>query len=168
MSKRFAFGVLFALGFVCIGLLVAFLRLRDSRDSGELRAWNTYRGEVGGYSVEIDESDRGEGFRRIVHLRPSGSPSYVGITGHDYNDDGRWDRVFYCGYPEVTNGCNSFYIDPSGELVWEPCPADEDILEPFLLGELLFAEQELDQAMAAVHQPQFLTSTLVDWGRENG
>ena len=155
-------------GVLVLGVTAIVVVNKSSRDSDKLQAWNIYKGEVGEYAVEIDESNRGHGFSRIVHLRPKGSPSYVGITGHDYDDDGKWDRVFYCGYPESVNGCNSFCITRSGERVWEPCPADKDRLQPFLLGEVIFAEEQLDKAMASVHRVQFRVSTLEDWRKKNG
>lgn len=154
-------------GVLVLAVVAIVVVSKGKRDSDKRQAWNIYRGEVGEYTVEINESNRGQGFNRIVHLRRQSTPSYTGITGHDYDDDGKWDRVFYCGYPESVNGCNSFCITRSGERVWKPCPADKDRLQPFLLGEFIFAEEQLNKAMATIHRAQFRVSTLKDWRKKN-
>ncbi|MAF80594.1 hypothetical protein CL628_01125 [bacterium] len=145
------------------------------QDSGQgaLQAWNLYSGAIPGYDVEIDEADRGQTFRRIVHLYPidaSGErtgPSWVSITGHDYNDDGNWDRVFYCGMRDTKYGCNSVIMTRDGRWTWSPCPADEGKVEPFTMGEIKFAILRLNEAMSGVHNAKHRTSTLEEWRKRH-
>lgn len=136
-----------------------------------LVTWSLYHGEFQSgdvtYSVEIDESDRGNGIVRLVHMRPVGKPSYVGITGHDYNNDNQFDRVFYCGNHELVGqapsgefGCNSVvrttdgwvFVDDSNSVIratgwmFEPCPADDGVVQPFSKRAINFALAELHEA----------------------
>lgn len=125
-------------------------------------AHNIYRGEVGEYAVEIVETDYGKGFERIVHLKEKGARSWAGITGHDYNDDGKWDRIFFCG-SQKSFGCNSFHFI-LGQQIWEPCDVDKDRVQPLPLGDVIFAKQQLNAAMMTVHRAQFRTSE--DWKKD--
>lgn len=151
-----------ALGLVVVALVVAvgvliYTAVKDERGE-HLVTGNLYCGKFQSdsiaYNVEIDEDDYGYGFRRLVHLKPVGKPSYVGITGHDYDDDGQFDRVFYCGNHELVGqgskgefGCNSVIRTASG-WKFEPCPADDGVVQPFSDRAISFA---LDELYAAMH-----------------
>lgn len=155
-ASRIGYAGLFV--FLMTGFLISVPRVPEP----VLQVWNIYRGEVGEYSVEIDESNYGRGLKRIVHLYPKGAPSWVSITGHDYNDDKEWDRVFRSGYPEQSNGANAVLHTRSG-WKWEPCPADKDRVKPFTEEEIDFAIGELDKAMAEVYNIEHRVSTLEEW-----
>ncbi|WKZ26781.1 MAG: hypothetical protein QY304_01620 [Candidatus Paceibacterota bacterium] len=169
-----------ALGLAAIALVVAvgamiYTAVIDERGE-HLVTWNLYHGELQSeniaYNVEIDEADHGYGFRRLVHLRLVDSPSYVGITGHDYDNDGKWDRVFYCGnhelvgrHPEYSEfGCNSVIRTASG-WKFEPCPADEGVVQPFSDRAISFAIAELDLAMSRLHNEDNLSQRW-EWNSE--
>ncbi|HEY4515214.1 MAG TPA: hypothetical protein VJJ22_03605 [Candidatus Paceibacterota bacterium] len=116
--------------------------------------WDVFHGTVttttATYIVNLDEDDRGCGMRRIVHIQPEGQEG--SITGHDYNDDGKWDRIFYCEMHTKTNGhstgCNSVLRADMG-WEFEPCPSDAGEVSPFTDEQITFAIAELDAALAA-------------------
>ena len=58
------------------------------------------------------------------------STSWSGITAWDYDSDGIWDEVFFCGYPENSYGANSIKLgtDPKDWATWEwsPCRFDAE------------------------------------------
>lgn len=89
--------------------------------------WNEYNAQMDNYLVCIDESQHvGEDTPfRMVHLR-SITNDLTGITGHDYDMKGTWDRIFFNGYPSATNGCNS-YVRVKGGWRWEPCDWDKSM-----------------------------------------
>lgn len=158
-------------------LLFSFNRLEASVISDHTQTWLVYEGafdtEYETYEVEISEVDRGSGFERIVHLRPTDKPS-VGLTGHDYNSDGVWDRVLYCGSHDLIGthpngwefGCNSV-IRNGSSWDFEPCPADDGQIEPFSTEAINFAIAELDSAMETIHNQDNLSEVWVwDPGRQ--
>ncbi len=138
-------------------------------DSRHLVTWNIYYGELetnnGSYHVDINESDYGDGFRRTVNLQPVDKPTYVDISGHDYNlNDGQWDRIFYCGNHSLISedsssayGCNSVFWTKDG-WEFEPCPADEGNIKPFSQEAIEFAIYELDIAMAQIYNRVYLVA----------
>lgn len=128
-------------------------------DSGQASAFrrNAYQGQIEGYNVEIIETDGGRGFDRTVRLRSWANPNQVSLAGYDYNDDGLWDRIFWCQYPQPQNGCNAFFFTLTGGRQWEPDSKDKDA-RPFTLGEILLAKQRLDTAMMTVHNESHLSS----------
>lgn len=112
------------------------------------------------YTVDISEVSRGGDVRRIARLKPLHDErlsEFARITGHDYNSDGEWDRVFYCGYQSVegrsSSGCNSVTRQKDGSWTFEACRADEGLVEPFSHGEIIFAIMELDAAIGEVRKP---------------
>jgi len=132
----------------------------------QLVSWDVYRGQIEEYEVEIEDSnyEYPSHAERIVDLHPlpvnyiwqGNTAIYLGITGHDYNADGKWDRVFYCGYPEKTNGCNSVTLDAKGRITaWEPCAADNNQVKPFTQKEVEIAIAWLDKAMRSIHKPEY-------------
>lgn len=164
MKNVMVFGfVLLVLGFAAHGVYNDFEMSQAARLGPPLRTWNLFNGELktaaNVYAVEIDESDHGEGFSRIVHLYPKDRPSYYGITGHDYNADGQWDRIFYCGYSTdgVATGCNSVARQIDGSWLFMPCPADRGKVEPFTASQITFAGGELDAAMVQIHNNAHVT-----------
>lgn len=149
-----------------VGVLVNHNTFKNINQLPPTQAWNIYNGESGEYYVEIDESDHGQGFSRIVHLKPKGS-AFAKITGHDYNNDGKWDAIFFCDIPDSSYGCNSFERDRTGGWVYKPCEAAKDKPNPFLLGDVISARQQLDDAMAIVHNIAHRTSTLEEWRKRS-
>jgi len=146
----------------------ALIFARSDKQGDHLVTWNLYHGEFqtenATYNVEISEADRGQGFQRLVHLKLVGESGFIGITGHDYNDDEKWDRVFYCGEHELvgqhpkegyTFGCNSVIRSKDG-WVFEPCPGDEDIVQPFSDKVIDFAIAELNTVMEGMHNQEHL------------
>jgi hypothetical protein len=149
---------------VVIGYFVFNPQQSSARDH-EREAWN-YQGEITtthddqsySYKVEISDLDRGNGLSRIVHLNPTygdfASESLASITGHDYNFDGRWDRIFYCGYQTTKDGhksgCNSVTQQSSGHWEFDACSSDSEKVQPFTHGEIAFAILELDEAVKQV------------------
>lgn len=122
--------------------------------------------EVYSYGVIINEVDRGDGLRRIIHLTPAKDNVRTNlpcISGFDYNADGTWDRISYSDY-QVSLGTNSFragvnnvYRLNSGDWSWEPCSSDKDYgLKPFTPEQILFAMMELDRAVAQIRNPEHL------------
>lgn len=157
----------FALAVVAVIVAVAaliYVKATDERGK-HLVAWNVYTGTLQTtttYRVEISEEDNGYGFERLVHLWPANKPTYESITGHDYNSDGKWDRVFYCGKHDLVNswtsgslGCNSVFRTRDG-WKFEPCPADKGNVMPFSETAIQFAIKELDTAMSQFYKKEHL------------
>lgn len=145
---------------------VAVLKVVSRIDAGHDVETNHFGAEISingdeKYVVEISENDRGLGPDRIMHLSIDGHSSNT-ITGHDYNADGRWDRVFYCGpHPMVPSstpayGCNSV-VRMSDGWEFEPCSADKDKLWGFTPQAIAFAIRRLDLALDEVRQEKHLT-----------
>ncbi|MBI4449670.1 hypothetical protein HY634_01300 [Candidatus Uhrbacteria bacterium] len=153
--------------------LLAISGCEDRATDHVTTAWDVYWGEIPGYAVEIDESqlDHLPARGRLVRLRPileqateqavpfsERCGSSCGITGHDYTADGRWDRVFLCGYPDASNGCNAiaFYWDKDSAVPrleeWEPCSANKDDVQRFSQEEVAAAVSQLDAAMRTIHR----------------
>lgn len=165
--KKYQLTLAFLAG-VAVCMLFSSLYIRSLDERGKhLVAWNIYKGgfqtATGNYNVEIDESDEGFGFSTITHLYLVGKPSYVSITGHDYDNDGKWDRVFYCGGDNhKTNdghesGCNSVLKTAKG-WEFEPCPADEGRIKPFTAKDIDYAISELNAAMRQFYNPSSIVS----------
>lgn len=141
-------------------IVVGVVYINSTTNSGALTDWNTYKGQIANYDVSIDESTRGNRTQLIVRLRLIGASSHAGITGHDYDSDGRWDRILYCGYPQQSNGCNSMLIDEDGTMTFEPCAADEGKIKPFTDDDIRVARLQLAAAMAAVYNEEHIVRTL--------
>jgi hypothetical protein len=118
------------------------------------------------YFVEIREVDYGYGLSRIIHMTKTpidtNSSLNVQITGQDFPvADGSWDRIFYGGY-KFTSGTNiytagysSVLHESSGSWRFEPCGSDADHgIKPFSNEEILFAMQELDEALTQIRNPK--------------
>lgn len=147
-----------ALALAVVALVVTLTK--DERGQ-HLVTWNIYRGELQTestvYEVVIEEVNQGS-LQRHISLRPVGGPSYVGITGHDWNSDGHWDCLFYCGNHDLVQsdpdgsvlGCNSVVRTKSG-WTFKPCSGDKGVVEPFSDEAISFAIAELDAAMEQVH-----------------
>jgi len=153
----------------------------SNNDAG--KEWNVYRGQIEGYRVEINESnrqrDRDGYYNYITHLYPiegaehdiawsDTTYSWQSITGHAYrvdDDELRLYRVFYCGYPDSRNGCNSFLINKDGTMEWEPCSGDIDDLLPFSEAEVEYAKAMIKMAMLEIHNEEHVVSK---WTLEDG
>lgn len=156
---------------VLLVVSVCFFSCGSNDDT--LTRWNTYEGKVTilfkDFNVQIEDySYNGSStIRRIMHMHPVGMESYVGITGHDYNGDGTWNRVFYCGLDgneENTTGCNSVLFDEENYTwTFEPCPGDEGKVKPFTEDQIKAAISALNYGMENLHNEKYLTMTLEKW-----
>lgn len=132
----------------------------------KLEAWNLYQGQIPGYRVEIDEDLRGGVWTRLVHLEPiecckEPQPKPYAITGHDYEGDRLFNRVFIREF--VVNGYNAVAFTSKGKWSWEPCPADKDRVRPFTDRQIAQAKAKLNLAMATVYNEGHLIKTLKDF-----
>jgi hypothetical protein len=151
--------------------VIGVYRIAASKAQGDhLVEENVYKGIVSTehdlYQVEIYESDYGNGFSRIMHLGPTDDLIFKSITGHDYDDDGQFDRVFYCGNHKMVGshskgdewefGCNSVTRTADG---WrfKACPADQGLVQPFSAEAIEFALSELRFAMERVHNSEHIS-----------
>ncbi len=139
-------------------------------DSRKLEAWNIYKGELAAYRVEVDETKKNGVWQRLVHLEPMNAyekphPDPFALTGHDYDGDYCFDRVFI--RPSSINGYNAVYFTRRGERLWEPCPADKDKLSPFTDKQVASAQAQLYLAMATTHNEAHIVTTLKDWKKKN-
>ena len=159
-------------------LSILFLLTACTSSHPPVTLWNRYTGEIHGnitvggssdFIVKINETRYGENPRQlIVHVRPLDAPAYVGITGHDYNNDGTWDRIFRCGYPEEIYGCNSVIRErrsyTSSEFhydswVFDPCPANVGMV-PFTQHEIGEAKAILELARGTFYSADFLVCDI--------
>ena len=119
--------------------------------------------ELDTYKVDIGESWRRDlGTReRIVHIYPESlsDGSLVSITGHDYDLDGEWDYISYCGYPLRSDGkmtgANAVVRLDSG-WKFEPCNGDRGFVTPFTLEQIMDATVELNLAVRHVRHDENL------------
>lgn len=130
----------------------------------KLEAWNIYRGSMPGWNVQIDETILGGQRSLQVTLKSTTDQTANGeITGHLYGT-GVIEKIFRCGYPDATYGCNAVKIIGGGaERQWEPCPADATRAKPFTDDEVRYAMGAIFDAIQAFHNKAFLVSTLETW-----
>lgn len=129
-----------------------------------LLSWEIYRGVIPGYWVEIDETFggyRGHTLVRSVRLQPQDKPdcTWCAISGDDYDADNAWERMSYCGYPQVNDGCNAVIFTKAGRK-WDPAPAYRGIMQPFSDQEVRFAISRLNEAIRTVRNNEHLVDTL--------
>lgn len=148
---------------VLLGVFAVALTSGCRKSEPKLEAWNIYKGEFAAYHVVIDESMRGGVWTRLVHLEPTKgyeepTPNPFAITGHDYDGDGQFDRVFI---RELSvNGYNSVAFTGKGKRAWELCPADKDKVQPFTDTQVASAQAQLYLAVATIHDQGHIISTL--------
>lgn len=113
---------------------------------------NYYKGEFGGYEVEIYECHSGCLSKLAVGLMNKGGTNlYAGLAGYENDGDGKWDQFFYCNY--AGSECGRYYLTTSGQVVR---------MEPEYPGPLMSEgvrisiEKLLDDAMKAVHRGEFI------------
>lgn len=135
-------------------ILVAMFLAGGCRDKPIVYEYEYFRGNSGNYGVRIDLGRSGSKVRRIVHL--DGKADDVvpyGVTGHDYDGDKKWDRIFI--QETVNHGCNAVYFNRRGEVVWEPCPADEDKVKQFTGSQINEARNMLNKATEDFEKPEY-------------
>jgi len=112
--------------------------------------YENYGGKIKNYSVRIDErSIENKPYSKLVHLEaPDSNMVPYGVTGHDYNSDGNWERIFI--RETFSHGCNAMNFTGS-EPKWEPCPADKDKVKPFTSEQIEKARNLLDKAVEDVY-----------------
>lgn len=148
----FGLCLLFALGYG----VKSTLNERAMRP-GKMIYSRTYEGNINGYEVTIDETLSSKGFWRHVELHPKGTPSWVGISGHQFSKrTDKWGWIGYCGMPDPVNGFNHFdyTVDPPK---WVPCPSDKDKLKPFSETDIIRARVWLDRAILETYDKKHLT-----------
>ncbi len=127
--------------------LYCFIDLLASSGKSSIKPgvwWNAYHAQVDGWNVNISESENvGEPAFRMVHLT-SITNSFCGITGHG-DMTGKWNRIFWGGFPSPTNSFNS-YVHTKGGWKWEACSADTG-MTPISESEIPKAIALLDAAM---------------------
>lgn len=139
------------IGTSCVGPLSwMHSRERKAREAQSTALWEEYAGTIPDYTVEISDSDTKNGYRvRIVHL--DGTDESIRpnrITGHDYNRDGTFDRVFIMN--EKFDSCDSVYFTPQGNK-WDPSPASErEGKRPFSEEQIVSAQRKLYEAVDSV------------------
>ncbi len=138
----FALACMLSFGFVGYRTVDEF----RSRNRPPTLWWNEYFAVLDDKKVEISESQHGgeKTPTRIVHITAA-TNHFVGITGHDYDMDGTWDAIFWGGYPQETNGWNS-YIRTAKGWRWSPCPGDEK-MTPIPQDEIAKALAALDASL---------------------
>lgn len=99
--------------------------------------------EDGGYAVEKSSQttcfpakkvEQTETSLRFTPLKSNtffpDSTAWADITAWDYDSDGHWDEIFFCGYPEKSYGANSIKLgtDPNdwASWQWSPCRYDAE------------------------------------------
>lgn len=140
-----------------------FIIVGCSKSEPKLEVWNIYKGEFAAYRVVIDESTRGGVCTRMIHLEPLNdyeepTPKPFAMTGHDYDGDGQFERVFIREKP--IDGYNAVEFTGQGKRVWEPCSGDKDRIQPFTDAEVASAQSQLYLAMAQTHDKNHIISTL--------
>ena len=154
---------------ICLSLIAVWFAVDTaSNKKSEEKVWKEYGGVLttddGDFRVEISETrEPGQPFKHIVHLNPLKNNilfpealSYQSITGHDYDNDGKWDQIFYCGFPNANYGCNSWRLGSGSEKKYEPCPGDEKKPNAFGENEIYDAVSKLDAAMKKFHDKQYV------------
>lgn len=113
-----------------------------------------YKGQIDDYKVSINQQKLGKKlYTKLVHLDAVDSNTIpYGITGHDYDSDNKWDRIFI----QETNhhGCNAMFFNEKGEARWEPCPADKDKVDPFTKKQVLETRKILNKAIKEVENEE--------------
>jgi len=147
-----------ALVVVAIFVIMAYAVISFSRRGGDNpEAYNTYRGGFESYRVTIDETKEDDQRRYMVHLEPANGydephPAPFAITGHDYDGDGQFDRIFI----RITSsdGSNAITFTGKGVRNWEPCIADEGEAQPFTDAQVALAQAKLYQALSQVYNTE--------------
>lgn len=151
-SKSLLIPVIFVL--VMIALLIESYnhnKALQPRESWAVNFVAVRRGDI----VDIFERKRAEDAKpcRIVHIANM-TNSLFGVSGHDYNMDGRWDQLYWCGYNNGPTGCNSYVLDSTGHWVYEPCIADVE-RAPIPEFEILILVKRLNEALKA-RRPEYI------------
>jgi hypothetical protein len=95
--------------------------------------------------MEISESQTvGSGPERTVEIMLS-TNTLSGISGHDFNTDGVWDEITWCGYDTNRSGANSYVRTKKG-WKWQPCDIDKKYA-PINEAEIANAIKSLDAVL---------------------
>ncbi len=134
-------------------ILTAILLAGGCRDRPVTSEYQHFNGNSGNYKVEITLEERGNNINRMIHLNgKTNSIVPYGLTGHDYDGDRKWDRIFIQETPQ--NGFNAVYFD-KGKTIWEPCGADKNKIKPFTDSQINEARSMLDKATEAFEKPEY-------------
>jgi len=147
-----------ALIVVAISVIMACAVISCQRHDGDnSEAHNTYSGEFESYKVLIDEDREEDHCRYMIHLEPVNGydephPTPFAVTGHDYDGDGQYDRIFVRDTSK--DGSNGVAFTGRGVRMWEPCSADRDRVQPFTDTQVAAAQAKLYQAFALVYNTE--------------
>lgn len=123
----------------------------------EWRTWQEFTGTSNQYAISIDLSCYGDACRNITQLESTSGNRPLGISGHDYDLDGTWDRIFI--RKKASDGYSSVAFQ-NGVVSWEPCASDEQAgLPRFTPQEIENARTELDKAQSQITD----RNRIVNW-----
>src|SRR3989338_6716418 len=133
-------------GAIAFAVSIGFIGCSNPNKPVELD-WRKYSGESQGYQVRIELLGREGLYERSVHLESEDEKIRpYAITGHDYDNDGTWDRILI--QETALHGYNSILFQDDRTQVWEPCDADKDKVQRFTPKQLMQAKTFLEEAMA--------------------
>jgi len=110
----------------------------------------TFHGMSSGYEVQIDLHEKVEGYYRTAIFMNHGSDENLPyeITGHNYEKDDQWNRIFI---KRRANECfNSISFVEDDSWLWEPCPGYDG--EKFTSEEIKEAIELMNKGMGEVTQ----------------
>jgi hypothetical protein len=122
-----------------------------------------YRGTIEGYAVRIEEDlVKEQKVKKFVYIEAIDEKKTVpcSVTGHDYNADGEWDRIFIRS--REINGYNSVVFMEDGKTKFEPCGADKDRVKMFSPEEMQQARALLKKADTAVYNEKSVVRNYSD------
>jgi hypothetical protein len=130
------------------------VRLEETAKKGFCISYAPFVGEIiNAYRLVFDDTKQ-KYVEKFIHLTPiNENIRPYALTGHDYDGDGIFDRVFIAELQR--NGYNSVYRKWWGwggawGWEWEPCGADEKKVKPFTSVQIKNAIATLNEAMAYV------------------
>jgi len=128
----------------------------DNDDSHELfrdvavYEYYGYRGQVSDWDVDVSEVLYCDGFRRYsVYLTLESDTATSVVKGWDEDGDSEWDKIRFDMYHHAPS--ELFPAKLTKSWLW---PDDMDRGHDPYLGEVIRAQQLLDQGMAAVHNKE--------------
>lgn len=130
-----------------------------------IKDWNLYNGELSDYKVSISETLWNDGnWERIVHIEPINGfkepvPYPFSMSGHDYDGDGKWERIFIRFNP--MDGPSAIRFESNGEKIWEPYPYSEPW--PFTDEQIGRAWNFLNHAMRKFYNPEHRVLTQKEY-----
>lgn len=141
----YTFGLLGLAGAIAIGPFVISRGINEARKAGQANVlWEEFRGNIPKYRVEISESYNKNGNKkRLIHLDALDEKTVPNrITGHDYDIDDHFERVFIM--EKEFDACDSVRFTQKG-VVWEPSPSSKG------QGKKPFTEEQIAEAQSKLY-----------------